>query len=85
VVEYVLNKKALGSTPNTIKNKKKERKKPEAGRSQVQGQPGLHSEFQDNLGYTVRFSQKTKRKDQVWWYAPRIPPYLGDRDRRIWV
>jgi hypothetical protein len=25
VVEYVLNKKALGSTPNTIKNKKKER------------------------------------------------------------
>ena len=31
----------------------------EAGRSLwVQGQPGLHSEFQDSQGYTVTFSQR---------------------------
>jgi hypothetical protein len=36
-----------------------------AGGSQVQGQPGLHGEFQANLGYIVRpyFKKKIKVKE----------------------
>jgi hypothetical protein len=34
----------------------------EAGGSQVQGQPGVHSQFKASLGYTVRSVSKTKTK-----------------------
>jgi hypothetical protein len=48
----------------------------EAGGSRVSGQPGLHIDFEANLGYIARFFLKTGKKPIIFYHMIQQSHYL---------